>query len=123
MAVLDSALNGLKKMLRIGSGSVDIGLIQKQVNASNGRCCAWHTNISIGKCLPDIAEQGPCSPETAALRRRLGGGDTVNAISSSGAAVRTVGQQWITKRRLWYGAAAILVYVILLRVFGDGDTP
>lgn len=80
------------------------------------------TTIS-GKCLPDAPEQGPCSPETAALRRRLGGGDATSAISSGGAAVRNVGQRWITKRHMWYGGAAILIYVLLMRIFGDGDRP
>lgn len=110
--------------IKAGDGGAKFRSEWPDEDAENWRWIGEHRiDPKTGKCLPDNPEQGPCSPETAALRRRLGGGDAVNAISSGGSAVRNAGQGWLTKRHLWYGAAAIFVYVILVRIFGDIDAP
>lgn len=73
-----------------------------------------------GKCIPDPPGQViQCSPETAALRRLLGGSG--NPLTTGGGAVREAGQGWFTGRRLYYVAGAFMVYVVLMRIFGDVD--
>lgn len=73
-----------------------------------------------GKCIPDPEGQViQCSPETAALRRLLGGSG--GALATGGGVVREAGQGWLTKQRLYYIGGAFMLYVILMRIFGEVD--
>lgn len=73
-----------------------------------------------GKCIPDPpGEAVQCSPETAALRRRLGGANSAGALAQGGEAIKEAGQGWLGKRGLWYAAGAFMLYVVLSRIFGE----
>lgn len=59
-----------------------------------------------------------CSPEAAALRRRLVGG-----ASGRGKLVRAneAGQGWLSRHKTWLVIGIVFVWVVLARVFGEDD--
>jgi ubiquitin-conjugating enzyme E2 J2 len=75
-----------------------------------------------GKILPD-PEGGAlqCSPEAAALRRRLGGSSTgVGAVVQGGQAARDAGHSWVRRHKMWIAVGVVFAYVLFARIFGDG---
>jgi len=78
---------------------------------------------ATGRILPDEdgAESINCSPETKALRRTLGGSTRVGAVVQGGQAARDAGQGWVWRHKMWVFAGCVVVYVMLARIFGEGD--
>ena len=85
-----------------------------------------HIDSATGKALPDpISQDGKplqCSPETAALRKRLGATSVagVGAVVQGGQAARNAGQGWLGRNKWWVALGAVFTYVLLSRVFVDG---
>ncbi len=79
-------------------------------------------NPASGRMLPDEdGQEINCSPETKALRRILGGSTGVGAVVQGGQAARNAGQGWIWRHKLWVFAGCIVMYVMLARIFGEGE--
>lgn len=75
-----------------------------------------------GKILPDSeGASQQCSPEAAALRRRLGGSATgVGAVVQGGQAARDAGHGWLRRNKAWVAVGVVLTYVLIARIFGEG---
>lgn len=74
-----------------------------------------------GRILPDATGAAlQCSPEAAALRRRLGGSAGVGAVVQEGMAARDAGQSWLRRNKFWVAAGVVFTWVLLARVFGEG---
>jgi ubiquitin-conjugating enzyme E2 J2 len=75
-----------------------------------------------GKILPDPEGYAlQCSPEAAALRRRLGGSSTgVGAVVQGGQAARDAGHSWVRRHKMWIAVSVVFAYVLFARIFGDG---
>lgn len=109
--------------IKAGDGGVKFRTEWPEEDAANWR---WISEARIdpktGMCLPDPpGETVQCSPETAALRRRLGAINSSGALATGGDVVRGAGAGWLTKKTLWYVGGAFFIYVILVRIFGDVD--
>lgn len=76
---------------------------------------------ATGRILPDVTGTTlQCSPEAAALRRRLGGSAGVGAVVQEGKAARDAGQSWLRRNKFWVAAGVIFTWLLLARVFGEG---
>ena len=107
--------------IKAGDGGIKFRAEWPDQDAENWK---WISDNRIdaktGMSIPDPPGQTiHCSPETAALRKRLGGLNSSGALGAGSGAVRGAGQGWLTKRNLWYFAAAFMTYVILVRIFGE----
>ena len=75
-----------------------------------------------GNAIPDpnAAASSACSPETAALRRRLGGSAAgLGAVVEGGQAARDAGQSWIRRNKFVVGGLLVIGYVLLARLLSD----
>ena len=64
-----------------------------------------------------------CSPETAALRRRLGGSPpALDAMVGGGQAARDAGQSWMRRYKWVLGGLVLFGYIIIARVLGGVET-
>lgn len=109
--------------IKAGDGGVKFRSEWPDEDAENWK---WLSDNRIdpktAKAIPDPPGQTiECSPETAALRKRLGGINASGKLTSSGEAVREAGQGWLRGRGWWYAAGAFMLYVVLVRIFGDVD--
>lgn len=109
--------------IKAGDGGVKFRTEWSEEDAANWK---WISEARIdpktGKCLPDPpGEVVQCSPETAALRRRLGAINSSGALATSGDVVRGAGAGWLTRKTLWYAGGAFFLYVVLVRIFGEVD--
>ncbi len=76
---------------------------------------------ATGRILPDATDTIlQCSPEAAALRRRLGGSTGVGAVVQEGRAAREAGQSWLRRNKFWVAAGVVFTWVFLARVFAEG---
>ena len=72
---------------------------------------------------PDAPASSACSPETAALRRRLGGSAAgLGAVVEGGQAARDAGQSWIRRNKFIVGGLLVIGYVLLARLLGENTT-
>ena len=63
-----------------------------------------------------------CSPETAALRRRLGGSQpALGAVVEGGQAARDVGQSWIRRYKWVLGGLLLFGYIVAARLLGGEE--
>lgn len=66
------------------------------------------------------ATHGPCSPETAALRKRLAPGSSgIGAVVEGGQQARDAGQGWIGRNKWKLIGAAVFGYVLLARLLSS----
>ena len=64
-----------------------------------------------------------CSPETAALRRRMGGSQQpLGAVVGGGQAARDAGQGWIRRYRWAFGGLVLFGYILIARLLGGMET-
>lgn len=84
-----------------------------------------HIDPQTGKAmeLPNSATESSCSPETAALRKRLGAtsGGVAGVVQGGRDAARNAGQGWLSRNKIWVGVGVLFAYVLLSRVFVEGD--
>ena len=109
--------------IKAGDGGTKFKSEFPEVHEEN---CTWveqhRIDPATGRMLPDDGQDNVnCSPETKALRRILGGSTGVGAVVQGGQAARNAGQGWIWRRKLWIFAGCIVVYVMLARIFGEGQ--
>ena len=73
-----------------------------------------------GKSLVPPQQQQSCSPEAAALRRRVGGSTAgLGGVVDGGREVGAAGQGWV-RRNAWYIVLGLLfAYVLVMRVVGE----
>ena len=72
---------------------------------------------------PDAPASSPCSPEAAALRRRLGGSTGgLGAVVGGGQAARDAGQSWIRRNKFMVGGLLVIAYVLLARLLGENSS-
>ena len=72
---------------------------------------------------PDAPASSACSPETAALRRRLGGSAAgLGAVVEGGQAARDAGQSWIRRNKFLVGGLLVIGYVLLARLLGESTS-
>ena len=77
---------------------------------------------TTGKPRPLQDTTMQCSPETAALRRTLGGSASgVGGLMHGGQVAREAGQGWMSRHKLWIGVGAIFVWVLIARILGDPE--
>lgn len=71
---------------------------------------------------PNMPVSNSCSPEAAALRRRLGGSAaSFGAVVEGGQAARDAGQSWIRRNKLLVGGLLVIGYVLLARLLGESS--
>ncbi|KAF2198341.1 ubiquitin-conjugating enzyme [Delitschia confertaspora ATCC 74209] len=90
---------------------------EKRINPANGLPMAPAPDKSMTSSL----QQGACSPEAAALRRRFGNSTAgVGAVVQDAQVARDAGQGWLSKNkwRLLFGA--FFGYILIARLIGDG---
>ncbi|KKY18336.1 putative ubiquitin-conjugating enzyme [Phaeomoniella chlamydospora] len=84
-----------------------------------------HIDPVTGKAivLSDPATVNACSPETAALRKRLGATTTtgVGAVVHGGQAARNAGNGWLGRNKIWFAAGLVFTYVLVSRLVVEGD--
>lgn len=108
--------------IKAGDGGVKFRAEWPELDEENWK---WMTDHRIdpatGQVVPDPNSTATnCSPETAALRRRPGGSATgLGAVVGGGQVARDAGQSWIRRNKYWVGAAFLLCYVLLSRIFGE----
>ena len=109
--------------VKAGDGGVKFKAEWAELDAENWK---WMKENRIepatGNYIPDPNDEGSsaCSPETAALRRRLGGsGAALDAVVEGGQAARDAGQSWIRRNKFTVGAMVVIGYVLLARLLGD----
>ncbi|KAF2803778.1 ubiquitin-conjugating enzyme E2 6 [Mytilinidion resinicola] len=75
-----------------------------------------------GLTVPAENSHGPCSPEAAALRRRLPGGSAtgVGAVVQGGQVARDAGQSWIGRNKWRIVFGAFFSYILIARMLGEG---
>lgn len=110
--------------IKAGDGGVKFRAEWPDEDKANWEWIAQHRIDAVtGRMLPD--EEGEpvnCSPETKTLRRILGGSTTgVGAVVQGGQAARDAGQGWVWRNKLWILSGCFVVYLMLARVFSDGD--
>lgn len=82
-------------------------------------------DLTTGNATPDpnAPASSNCSPETAALRRRLGVSTPgLGAVVGGGQAARDAGQSWIRRNKFIFGGLVLIGYVLLARLLGDTTT-
>lgn len=81
---------------------------------------AWMREMRIdaatGKVQDWPMEQGECSAEVAALRRRLGGSGGVGAVVQEGRNATEIGRGWLSKRLWWVLGGLVLAWGVASRV-------
>lgn len=110
--------------IKAGDGGVKFRTEWPELDEENWRWMKEHRVDPVsGQIAPDpSAVSTPCSPEAAALRRRLAGGASgLGAVVEGGQAARQVGQSWVRRNSLKIAVALVFGYVLLTRVFGEGD--
>lgn len=109
--------------IRAGDGGIKFRAEWSEEDAENWNWIREHNvDPKTGKILPDAeGTTVKCSPETAELRRRLGGSEGVRAVLQGGQAAKEAGQGWMGRRWMWIGAGVVMLYVMLARIFGEGD--
>jgi ubiquitin-conjugating enzyme E2 J2 len=110
--------------IKAGDGGAKFTAEFPEVHEDNMTWMQQHRIDSVtGRMLPDEdgQENINCSPETKALRRILGGSTGVGVVVQGGQAARNAGQGWIWRHKLWIFAGCIVAYVMLARIFGEGD--
>ena len=109
--------------VKAGDGGAKFKTEFPEVHEDNAQWIEHHRiDLATGRMLPD--EEGQeinCSPETKALRRILGGSTGVGAVVQGGQAARNAGQGWIWRHKLWILAGCLVMYVMLARIFGEGE--
>ena len=109
--------------IKAGDGGVKFRAEWPELDQENW---AWIKENRIdpksGKILPDADGVPPqCSPEAAALRRRLGGTSAgAGAVVQRGQAARDAGHSWIRRNKAWVAVGVVFAYVIFARIFGEG---
>ena len=69
---------------------------------------------------PNTSSASNCSPETAALRRRISGSATgLGTVVGGGQAARDAGQSWIRRNKFMVGGLIVIGYVLLARLLGE----
>ncbi|KIW66343.1 hypothetical protein PV04_05679 [Phialophora macrospora] len=110
--------------VRAGDGGAKFRVEFPDEHEENVRWIQRHRiDPATGRMLPDAEGQEliNCSPETKALRRILGGSTGVGAVVQGGQAARNAGQGWIWRQKLWIFAGCLVMYVMLARIFGEGE--
>ena len=110
--------------IKAGDGGVKFRREWPELDEENWKWMKEHRVDPLsGQIAPDpSAASTPCSPEAAALRRRLGGGASgLGAVVEGGQAARQVGQSWVRRHGLKLAVALVFGYVLLTRLFGEGD--
>jgi len=112
--------------IKAGDGGVKFRTEWPEEDTANWKWMQEHRiDPQTGRILPDPdGIPFPCSPEAAALRRTLGASAAgVGAVVQGGQAARAAGQGWWVsrKRRLWIIFGCFVLYVLLVRVFGDRE--
>ena len=108
--------------IKAGDGGAKFRFEWPELDAENWEWIKEHKiDPATGRILPDTSGTTlQCSPEAAALRRRLGGSTGVGAVVHEGRAARQAGQSWLRRNKFWVAAGVIFTWVFLARVFGEG---
>ena len=109
--------------IKAGDGGVKFRAEWPEIDEENWK---WIKENRIdpksGRILPDpegVVVQ--CSPEAAALRRRLGGTTSgVGAVMQGSQAARHAGQSWLRRNKIWVALGVVFAYVLVARIFGEG---
>ena len=83
-------------------------------------------DLKTGKVVVGESEEAgqnqECSPETAALRRTLGGiGGTMGGVGAVVQGGREAGRGWSIRRKWMVAAATLFVYVLVSRLWAEGE--
>ena len=68
------------------------------------------------------AQNNACSPETAALRKRIGSNPGLGAVVEGGHVARDAGQSWLRRNRMYIALGLIFSYVVLARALGESPS-
>ena len=109
--------------VKAGDGGVKFRSEWRELDLEN---CAWMAQHRIdpisGLIVPDpddsTGTSAACSPETAALRRRLGGSGGVGSVVQEGRAVRDAGGSWVRRNKWWVLGGVVFVWVLVGRALG-----
>ena len=74
-------------------------------------------DAQTGKSL--LPQQPSCSPETAALRRRVGGTTAIGAVVDGGREVGAAGQGFLRRNALYLVLGVLFAYVVAARMLGE----
>ena len=109
--------------VKAGDGGVKFKAEWAELDEENWK---WMTanriDLATGTALldPNAPASSSCSPETAALRRRLGGSAAgLGAVVGGGQAARDAGQSWIRRNKFMVGGLIVIGYVLLARLLGE----
>ncbi|MCJ1438842.1 Ubiquitin-conjugating enzyme E2 6 [Xylographa pallens] len=109
--------------IKAGDGGVKFKAEWPELDEENWK---WMKSNRIdpgtGNAVPDpnAPASSICSPETLALRRRLGGSAAgLGAVVEGGQAARDAGQSWIRRNKLMVGGLVVIGYVLLARLLGE----
>jgi len=117
--------------VKAGDGGVKFRAEWADLDQDNWRWMRQHKVDPVsGQIVDDgdeagTAEEGAgrasCSPETAALRRRLAGNTAagLGQMAQRGHAAGEAGQSWLSRNKFWIVGAFVLGYVLLARVLGE----
>ena len=109
--------------VKAGDGGVKFRAEWAELDEENWKWMkANRIDPATGTALPDPSApaSSSCSPETAALRRRLGGSATgLGAVVEGGQAARNAGQSWIRRNKYMVGGLIVIGYVLLARLLGE----
>ena len=118
---------GGRNNVRAGDGGAKFRYEWPELDVENWRWMREHKiDAKTGKVvLPDDEDESKvvdCSPETAALRRTLGGvggtrGGVVGAVVEGG---RRAGRGWLAERKWWIAAGVLFTYVLVSRIRAGG---
>ncbi|MCJ1477199.1 Ubiquitin-conjugating enzyme E2 6 [Lambiella insularis] len=109
--------------VKAGDGGVKFKAEWSELDEENWKWMKAHRiDPATGIAVPDpnAPASTACSPETAALRRRLGGSAAgLGAVVEGGQAARDAGQSWIRRNKLMVGGLIVITYVLLARLLGE----
>lgn len=109
--------------VKAGDGGVKFKAEWPELDEENWKWMkAQRIDQATGNVVPDpnAPASSVCSPETAALRRRLGGSAAgLGAVVEGGQAARDAGQSWIRRNKLMVGGLVVIGYVLLARLLGE----
>ena len=112
--------------VKAGDGGVKFRAEWPDLDEENWKWMREHRiDSATGNAAPDpnAPSSSACSPEAAALRRRPGGSAAgLGVVVEGGQAARHAGQSWIRRNKFAVGAMAVIGYVLLARLLGDGST-
>lgn len=110
--------------IKAGDGGVKFRAEFPEEDQENWRWITQHRiDPKTGRMLPDLeGEEVQCSPETAALRRILGGsGAGVGAVVHGGQAARNAGQGWLSTKKVWMVFGGVFLYFIAARMISEAQ--